>query len=277
MAGGISSATDFLQTAARSYLASAYANPPIGSGDVIDSALGWIPTLNCYVNNQLMLIEASEKPYPAIFRMRRAEMAEVEAPIAVYCICPEEAYAKAQSEASDLEKHGYGLFTVNAAGQVTCKFPAIPIAQHIPDSQYKSDTNSLPPPLKRRMKECFDLYKRNSPAGVSNVSEVVEGLIMRAAKDAVKKTWITNAQSKGALANVLIAMQAAPQFSNADTVLGGARLFVSRYRNNSHHFPKNKKQAFRKYKDCRHAFLEGIRTIVDLRDAMRALGLSGGI
>jgi hypothetical protein len=223
-----------------------------------------------------MLIEASERPYPEILRMRRAEMVEIPAPIAAYAACPEEAYTQNQKEAADLALHGFGLFTVDALGNVTAKFPAIPIAQHIPESQFKADVDGLPAPHKRKARECFDLYKHNAPAGVANLAEQVEGLVMRAGKDAAKKTWITNAQAKDTLANVLVNLQGSGKFNNADTVLSAARMYVQRYRNAAHHVPKNKKQAYRKYRDCRHAFLDGLRTMRDFTDAMKALGLSGG-
>jgi hypothetical protein len=274
---GISSATDFIRASVKQYLLSTYSNPPIKCDEVVDPKLGWVPTISCPVNNQLMLIEASEKPYPEILRMRRAEMAEVPAPIAAYAACPEEAYTQNQRDAADLALHGFGLFTVDAAGNVTAKFPAIPIAQHIPESQFKDDVEGLPQVHKRRARECFDLYKHNAPAGVANLAELLEGLIMRAAKDAARKGWITKAQAKGRLASVLVALQGASQFNNADTVISAARMFVQRYRNPAHHVPKDKKSAFRKYRDCRHAFLDGLRNMRDFKDAMKAIGLSGGI
>jgi len=273
---GISSATDFIRASVKQYLIATYSNPPVKCDEVVDQTLGWVPTLTCPVNNQLMLIEASEKPYPEILRMRRAEMVEVPAPIAAYAACPEEAYAQNQKEAADLALHGFGLFTVDASGNVTAKFPAIPIAQHIPESQFKADIDGLPGLHKRKARECFDLYKHNAPAGVASLAEQVEGLIMRAGKDAAKKGWISNAEAKDTLANVLVSLQGSGKFNNADTVLSAARMYVQRYRNVAHHVPKNKKQAYRKYRDCRHAFLDGLRTMRDFTDAMKALGLSGG-
>jgi len=272
---GISSATEFIRSSVKKYLISTYSNPPVKCDEVVDQTLGWVPTISCLVNNQLMLIEASEKPYPEILRMRRAEMVEVPAPIAAYAACPEEAYAQNQREAADLALHGFGLFTVDASGNVTAKFPAIPIAQHIPESQFKDDVEGLPALHKRKARECFDLYRHNAPAGVANLAEQVEGLIVRAGRDAAKKGWITAAQSKDSLANLLVSLQGAAQFKNADTVLSAARMYVQRYRNVAHHVPKNKKQAYRKYRDCRHAFLDGLRTMRDFKDAMNSLGLSG--
>lgn len=277
MAEGITSATEFLRDAVKNYLNTIYDHPPLREGTEIDPALGWVPTLNCSVNNHLMAIEASEKVYPAIFRMRRAEMAEVQMPIAVYCVCPEEAYIQDQREAQNLEKHGFGLFTVNNEGQVIKKFPAIPIVQHITENDYSTDVKRLPPKIKRMAKASFDIYRGNSPAGVASLSEIVEGMINKAAKEAVNKTWMSKADTSGALSDVLTKMKSIPQFKNSDTVLSSAQSFISRYRNANHHFPKNKKQAHLKYRDCRHGFLDGLRNMQSLHDAMKAVGLTGSI
>jgi len=275
MNDGISSATDFLRDAAKSYLNAHYDNPPMKQDEEVHSELGWRPTLHCSINNHVMVIEASEKVYPGIFRMRRADMAEVQVPMAVYCVCPEEAYLQDQREAQNLEKHGFGLFTVNSAGQATKKFAAIPIAQHITENDYNEDVKRLPATVKRMAKASFETYKGNSPSGVASLSEVVEGMVMKAAKDAWKKGWMTKAEATGALANVLLKMKAVSAFNNADAALSSAQAFVSRYRNASHHFPKNRKQAHVKYRDCRHGFLEGLRILQSMHDAMRATGLTG--
>ncbi len=273
---GISSSTDFIRSSVRQYLNSAYSNPPIRCDEEVDPKLGWRPTITCLVNQRVMLIEASETPYPEILRIRRAEMIEVPAPIAAYAACPEEAYAQNQKDAAALALHGFGLFTVDSSGSVTAKFPAILIAQHIPERQFKDDIAKLPAQHKRRAQECFDLYKHNAPAGVASLAELLEAIIVRAAKDAAKKGWISKTQANGGLANVLVSLQGASQLNSADTVIGAARMYVQRYRNPSHHVPKNKKQFHRKYLDCRHGFLEGLRNMQDLKDQLRSLGLSGG-
>lgn len=277
MSEGITTATDFLTEVMEQYLNKNYDSPPIKIGTEIDPKLGWIPTLSSHINNHLMLVEVSEKVYPAIFRMRRAEMAEIEKPIAVYCVCPEEAYVEDQKEASNLARHGFGLFTVNSDGEVVKKFSAIPIAQHINETDYNADVKGLPAKVKREVKACFETYQGNSPAGVASVSELVEGMVMKAAKDAARKGWITKAEAKQSLANVLLRFKTVPQLGTAEIKLGGAGAFVSRYRNTAHHFPKNQKQAHLKYRDCRHGFLEGLRILQDLQSAFKAAGLAGSL
>ena len=277
MAEGITSGDSFLRIAMKNYLNESYDKPPIKEDEDIASELRWVPTLNCPINNHLMLIEASEKVYPLMLKLRRAAMAEVQIPIAVYCVCPEEAYLKDQKEALDLERHGFGLFIVNSNGKAVKKFPAIPIAQHITENDYNSDVKRLPPTVKRMAKASFDTYRGNSPAGVASLSEIVEGMIFKAAKEAAKKAWMTNADAKGTLDSVLVKMKVVSQFNNASGVLSSAQSFISNYRNASHHFPKNKKQAHTKYRDCRHGFLDGLRHLQSISDAMKSTGLSGSI
>ena len=54
-------------------------------------------------------------------------------------------------------------------------------------------------------------------------------------------------------------------------------MFVKECRNLTHHWPKNKKAAHKKYADCRHHFLDGLRTIQAFRTAMKAEGLTGNV
>ena len=106
---------------------------------------------------------------------------------------------------------------------------------------------------------------------------MVEGLGIQAAKDAAAKGWITNAQANGPIAAALDAMYTAQECKNARGAIGGLRHYIQTYRNLSHHWPKNKKKAFEKYAECRHAFLDGIRQMVQFRQAMRNIALSGNL
>ena len=54
-------------------------------------------------------------------------------------------------------------------------------------------------------------------------------------------------------------------------------MFVKECRNLTHHWPKNKKAAHKKYADCRHHFLDGLRTIQAFRTAMKAEGLTDNV
>jgi len=211
-----------------------------------------------------------------IFRLRRLDLNKIELPVSVYCVCPEEAYLNDQAAAKELMADGYGLLTVGADGQVQKRHDTIPIVQQIGDQEFKSELTSLPPTIRRRLAESFDRYNHNAPSGVADVSEVLEGLVLRAGRDAAKKGFISSGDVRpGAPAATLAALLASSQGRNAAAAIGGAQSYISMYRNTAHHFPKNKRQAFRKYRDCRHGFLDGLKKVHQFREQMRGIGLSG--
>ncbi|MFF0950578.1 hypothetical protein ACFYE9_23790 [Rhizobium leguminosarum] len=274
---GLSSGAEFLREAARKFFANAYQNPTIHVASEIDPKLSWKPSLHFKINEHLMVIaEVSETPYPMIFGLRRSDVLQVEIPISIYCVCPEEAYLADQASAKRLMAHGFGLLTVGADGTVQKRSNCIPLVQQISDLEFKAEISGLPAKCRQRIAEAFERYTHNAPSGVSDITEIVEGFILKAGKDAAKKGWIKAAEAKpGAPAATLAAMAQAPQFGAAMAAIGGAQSYISLYRNTAHHFPKNKKQAHRKYRDCRHAFLDGIKKIQHFREAMKNAGLSG--
>ena len=79
------------------------------------------------------------------------------------------------------------------------------------------------------------------------------------------------------MAGALDALYNAKQFKNVRGAIGGARSYISAYRNPGHHWPRNTKKAYEKYAACRHAFLEGIKQIQRFREAMRSVSLSGNL
>ena len=276
--GGLSSGDAFLTRAARKYFNELFQNPTVSSGEV-DPALNWTPSFHFKVHDHLaILVEVSESPYPLILNIRRTDIIKVQMPIAVYCACPEEAYLAQQSDAKRLMNDGYGLLTVAADGSAQRRSGCIPLLQQITKEEFLADIKGLPGKFRTRLAESFERYNANAPSGLVDITEVMEGLVLKAGRDAVTQTWIDKKDAKpGAPAKTLQAMQAAPQFQNVSAAIGAAQGYISMYRNISHHFPKDRKQAAKKYRDCRHGFLEGLKKIVFFRDALRGLGLSGGL
>lgn len=273
----LSSGTDFLRDAALGYLSNQFANPPIFLGSEIAPGIKWKPAIQLRLSNHLTLVvEASETPYPQIFRLRHTDISQLQMPISICCVCPHEAYLAQQDEVKDLMAHGYGLYTVEANGIVTERFGSIPVIQQISSGYLKEEIKGLPDRIKQRVLSAYYIYKTSAPAGVANITEVVEAMVFRAGADAVKKGWISAASAKaGKTAATLTAMTKASEFNNAAAAIGGAQGYHNRYRNAAHHPPKNKQQAFRKYRDCRHGFLEGVKELQHFREAMKNVGLSG--
>jgi hypothetical protein len=276
---GLSSGLTFLVEGAKSYFKSTFQSVPFHTNEVVDKSLNWVPSLHFKINEHLTIIcEASESPYPLMFSMRRQDVLKLQMPISVYCVCPEEAYLAQQAEAKRLMNHGYGLLTVDAEGNVQRRSACIPLLQQITDEEFHADIRALPRKVRTRLAESFETYKHNAPSGSADIAEVMEGLILKAGREAANKKWISNSAAKpGAPAATLAAMHEAPQLQNALAAISAAHAYISMYRNVSHHFPKDKKQAAKKYRDCRHSYLEGLKKIAFVRESFVKVGLSGGL
>ncbi|UXX81779.1 hypothetical protein [Roseovarius pelagicus] len=281
MVSGLTSGADFLKDSAKLYFANYYQNPPIRVDQELDRNLNWTPSLQFKVQTHLtVLAEVSENPYPQILSMRRMDILDLSFPISVYCVCPEEAYLAHQghSEAKKLILHGFGLLTVSSNGAVQRVAGCIPLIQRISEIDFNSEIKGLSPTIRRRLREAFDRYQASAPSGAADIAEVLEGFILKAGRDAVKKGWLQRSDAQaGQMAKTLDAMVAVPQFGSALAPIGGARAYVAKYRNASAHFPKSKIQAAIKYRDCRHGFLDGLKQISTFCKAMKGLGLTGGI
>ncbi|SFI18269.1 hypothetical protein [Methylobacterium brachiatum] len=276
--GGLSSGDAVLVNAAKSYFAKTFQNPTIQLGEAIDKTVSWSPAMKMRVHDHLTVIaEVSEKPYPLILSMRRSAIIQLDMPISVYSVCPEESYLANQAEFKRLTADGFGLITVDANGNAQPRSRAIPLIQQITEVEFAADIKGLPVKLRKRLAESFDHYNHSPPTGAADVAEVMEGLVLKAGREAAAKNWIPASEAKpGASQKTLIAMQGSVQCKNAAAALGAAQGFISMYRNLNHHFPKDRKQAAKKYRDSRHGFLEGLKKVGFFRDQMRNIGLSGG-
>ncbi len=279
MSDDIFTGKDFLKSCAAKFFADHYHGPAMKYECAVDKGLSYSPSIQFQIHAHLMvLVETSETPYPVILSMRRTDIEDLQSPIAVYCACPEEAYLADQSEAKRLISHGFGLLTVSTDGSCQVRANAIPLIQRISDNEFKAGIKELPPAVKRRLVEAFDRYLHSPPTGVADIAEVLEGFILKAGKEAAKKGWIDNKFKNGQTpATTLDAMQAAGQFAHSMAAIGSVRGYVAEYRNMSHHFPKNREQAAKKYRECRHAFLDGLKRVVSFRASMKSRGLTGGI
>ncbi|WP_342361897.1 hypothetical protein [Terrarubrum flagellatum] len=276
---GLSSGTDFLRDSAKAHFEKIFQQPTILLNSQLDANLSWRPSIQFTVNgHQTIVAEASETPYPLIFNMRRTDILNVQAPITVYCVCPEEAYLADQPSAKKLMADGYGLFTVDAQGTVVKRCGSIPLVMQITDGLFVEEIKGLPKKFRQRIAESFEKYKQNAQSGVADISEVVEATVFKAGKDAVAKGWVTASDVKpGFSAKTLEALKDAANLKNAAAAIGGAQSFISVYRNSAHHTPRNKKQAYTKYRDCRHGFLDGIKKIAHFRDSVKQCGLTGNL
>ena len=178
-------------------------------------------------------------------------------PIAVYAVCPIDVTSK-QAEVKRLRADGFGLITVDSVGQATLEFSTIPLIQIIPKAMFKEEIKGLPKRIRQRVSEAFVDYCRQPVNGVKTLSELIEGLVTQASNDAIKKKYLSRNNIGSTVATELNALYGSPQFKNAQAAVGGVRSYMAHYRNQTHHWPRNKRVAYNKYADCRHAFLDGL-------------------
>lgn len=276
--GGLTPSNSLLLEATKTFFAEHYEAATIQVSKQIDVALGWSPSLHLNASEHLTIAaELSDTPYPEILRLRHAQITNHHVPIAVYSVCPEEAFLlkEAQPEVRDLQAHGYGLITIDQHEQATRRFSCIPLIQHIPDSELRAEIAGLPKRLCMRIREAFDKYKTNPVSGLQDLSEVMEGLIYSAARASSRRGWVRKGISQESnLATVLDELAQAKELKDARASIGGVRGFVKQYRNASHHFPKNRAQAYQKYRAAQHGFRDGLKQIQAFRKAFSERGIS---
>ena len=242
--------------------------------------LEWVPALRFTLNSRHthVFVEPSDNgPYPGMFRMRCQDVMCYPEPISIYCVCHDMAIRtkRGQADLKHMKSHGFGLLTVNQQGIAHVLFPAIPLVQWIPEADFKPHLKGLPSGICQPVSHAFEDYKANPTNGVKSLSEVIEGMITKAGKDSAAKEGITKEESKKNPANVLDSLY--QKYPTARSAIGGARKFNSEYRNLIHHWPKNKKDSYKKFNSCKHQFLEGLQTIQSLRKSMKDIGLSGNV
>jgi hypothetical protein len=277
---GLTTSAEFLTEAATQYFQDTFEPTSIAVNEAIDGALGWVPSLHFKPNSYLTVAaEVSETPYPVILRLRHADIMQIQHPISVYCVCPEEAFLKAsnQQDVRKLETHGHGLLTVDATGQVTKRFNCVPLIQHISLQEVTQAISGLPKKIRLSVKEAHNIYRGNPGSGVKELSEILEALINNVGKKAERHNWITHKQATGSLAALLDALDNCSHCYNAKAAIGAAKGYVSEVRNAAHHAPRSRRQAYIKYQDCAHSFREGMRRIQSFRSAMAKVGLSASI
>lgn len=264
------------------FLREHFTNPPMKWGEPYRNDFPWTPPLQIKAtNHRTVFVQPSEeKVYPAIMSMSHGDLHSLTDPIVVYSLCPTEVANRPdqQREIERLRSHGYGLIIVDADGICDLRVEAIPLIQFIPPEPFNHAIAGISLPIRRLLKDAYGSYRQNPVMGVKAVCDITEGLVLKAGKDAVKKTWIPSSKAKpGQSAATLDALGALADLRSAQASLGGMRAFIQTYRNTNAHYPKGKAQAIAKYQDCRHSFFEGITRIKNFTEQMKSTGLSGRI
>lgn len=278
---GLTSGEEFLRNAARRFFEDYYESPQMHLNEELHRELAWTPALRFTLHECInVFVEPSETgPYPRILEMKNSEVRNFPEPIAIYAVCPDNMLSTSdqQSNMKSLQSHGFGLITVAQDGRATQLFHASPLIQVIPRAEFKGEIKGLPKKIRQRASEAFEDYCNKPVNGVKTVSELLEGLVTQAGNEAVKKNYLTKTELGNGSADTLDALHDVGQFKNVRAEIGGVRSYIKEYRNLSHHWPKNKNKAHKKYADCRHAFLDAIKQIARFRAAMKKVALSGNL
>ena len=276
---GLTFGAEYLRNAAQEFFGDLYANPKMNLDTPLHNDLQWTPALRFTKHGHInVFVEVSEtSPYPRILELKATVVRYFPQPIEIYAICPEDIWSSHESEANRLQNDGFGLITVDSNQHAKLVFTTIPLIQIISKLEFKNETKGLPLKFRQRLSEAFEDYANKPVNGVKSVTEIVEGMVMCAGVHAVKKKFLQKSEIKNGTASTLDAMYASPKLSNARAAIGGVRNYNYEYRNISHHWPKGKNQAHKKYAKCRHAFLEGIYQIQNFRNALQNVGISAGL
>jgi hypothetical protein len=279
MNAGLFSGSEYLAEKAMEYFRDKYQILKFDIDSKLARNLRCEPTFGFRVHDHLtIVVEVSESPYPAIFRMRSNEIADADVPVAAYSVCSEAAFLSDQSAARELVSHGFGLITVDDEGYVERWASPGPLMQRIGPNQFNAESSKLPRAIRRRVAEAFERYQNDPLSGVKDLTEIIEGVVYKSGNECVKKGWVARSKVKpGYTANTLDEIEKTTQFAPQKAIIGGIRNYVASYRNTVHHWPKDQKQAARKYRDCRHAFLDGLKQLKAYSDAVRTVGLSGSL
>jgi len=272
---GLSSGIKFILEGAAPYFRAQYGNK-IKVLEAISDDIAWLPSLHFKIDKfTIVAVEGSEDtPYPEILRLRHADILNAGFPITVYSICPEDVFLKKESQPiiREMREHGIGIYSIDSSTTVHLRERAIPLVQHISHLDFNGEVSGITGRLKFEIVEAFENYKLKAQSGVKEITEISEALIKLAAKNTTIVSWIGN-HKNDSCAVILDYMFLVNQLSSARAAIGGMRNYISNYRNTAHHPPRSKRQAFLKFKDCRHAFLDGLKCIRNFKEALRNLGI----
>ena len=234
---GLTSGEAFLRDAAKTLFEGRYERPRMHVGQELHRDLQWTPALRFTIYGHVnVFVEPSENgPYPRILELKYADVRNFPEPIAIYAVCPENMISTTAQRADmkRLKSHGHGLVIVDRLGNADLVFSPTPVVQVIPSAEFKREIAELPIAFRRRVSETFEEYQNHPTNGVKSLSEIVEGLVQEAAKQAARKTYISIGPNDS-LGRVLSKMQQAAQFSGVRGEIGGVQVY---------RYPRKKKES----------------------------------
>ncbi len=257
-----------IATKALSHCKSRYGQNGLKIESAIDATIGWKPSFYLKPSKfRLIAVEVEDNLYPEALKGAAHDISHYDFPISVYQACSLDAYQTdpQHKKVNLLRKHGFGIITVDDDGNVTIQHNCIPLAQHISPDHFESQITGLNSSLKVALKAAYETYQTNEGQGLQQAGQIVEGLVMCIADQAVKAGLLPRGTLSKPLAARIDDMYGSNDFSRYRAELGGAREFVNQFRNTASHAPKTAKQAAEKIRNCKAGFTNSINVIKKLR------------
>lgn len=241
----------------------------------------WLPTIQIKSSTtELTLVEISETLYPPILATAYASLINEEAtrPIRVFQACSLDSYQpdKAREAVRSLKDHGYGLMTVDEAGNVDVVFQAAVLIHHIPQMKFEQSVKGLPADVRSPLARAYDLYRTDAKQGLQHAGQVVEALTHLIGSHAEKSGWLNSYKSNITAAKILDALYSATDKNLVDqrACFGGARQFIKVDRNSSSHPAKSARQARENVASVKEGFENALRVCTELCKAKVALRIT---
>jgi hypothetical protein len=215
----------------------------------------------------IVAVEVNDVLFPESLKGAAHDIDRYDFPISVYQACSLEVYQKDSrfSKVKLLREHGFGIITVDDAGEALIQVRAEPLAQHIPTDKLGSEIKSLTHRLQVKFRSAHATYQTNVGQGLQEAGQIVEALIGCIATQAESAGTVPSGTSRNATADIIDELYNTGAFHNHRAALGGTRSFVKNYRNVASHPAKTPKQAVDKIRKCRDGFFEALRIARELQ------------
>jgi hypothetical protein len=241
----------------------------------IESEISWKPTIQVKSGVKIIAVEVEDKLYPEILKIAAHDIRHSETPIVVYQACSLEAYQsdRKQQTIRKLQSHGFGIITVDELGTVLIQHKAVPLLQHISDTEFEAHLKGLTPKLRVAFREAHNSYLTDPGQGLQAAGQIVEAQVKGMAKALSRKGLSINPNA--ATANIIDKMyaeQSLQEYRGAG--MGGTRDFVKEYRNVASHPAKRAKDAAEKLRKCREGFLQALALSKKLRAIAKSESLN---
>lgn len=256
------------------YFRSRYAQNDVKIEQEIHPSIMWTPSFHLLSEKlRIVAVEVSDSIYPDVLRAAAHDIGHHDFPISVYQALSLEIFLSdpKQQKINALKKHGFGIVTVSADGEVAVQHPCIPIAQYISSDRLELEIKDLPKAFKLAFRAAHQTYITNEGQGLQAVGQIVEGILVGLAKGAVRRKKAANNILDTSVANLIDALWDVADFIPHRVALGGARDFIKKYRNTTSHPPATAKAAAEKLRRCKTGFMTGIDVAKTLKRSAKQL------